>query len=490
MAVGAGAFGNLADDLARWAERAQADAASLFEPSLRLGVTGLSGAGKTIFITSLAANLLRRGRMTGLRAEAEGRILATMLTPQPDLDAPRFQFEEHLEALYAQPPHWPESTRSISQLRLSIRYRPDTLLGRLTGESGLHLDIVDYPGEWLLDLGLMEKSFAVWSEEAIAGVERRAARGGADEAKAAQAFLTWLAEREAAAEAVSPLDEPELQKGAAAFAEALKAAKRAGAAALAPGRMLLPGDLEGAPALTFAPLRPAAGEALRKEMARRYEGYKRLVVKPFFRDHFARLDRQIVLVDALGAVSRGPSAVKETAQALRDIMAAFRPGSNSWLAQLLGPALGGRRVEKLLLAVSRADHIHHESHGALAALVRDLLARSVDRAAYLGAEVEAMAIAAIRATVEDELREGALPGGRRLRAVKGRLQGKPGRASLYPGEPPHSLGEILSAGENWDRESFEIPDFAPPILERRADEGPPHLRLDQAVQFLIGDRLA
>ena len=44
-------------------------------------------------------------------------------------------------------------------------------------------------------------------------------------------------------------------------------------------------------------------------MARRYEAYKAHVVRPFFRDHFARLDRQIVLVDALSALNSGPAAV-------------------------------------------------------------------------------------------------------------------------------------------------------------------------------------
>ena len=71
---------------------------------------------------------------------------------------------------------------------------------------------------------------------------------------------------------------------------------------LPPGRFLMPGDLEGSPALTFAPL-PLDGEeiapgSLAAMMERRYEAYKTHVARPFFRDHFARLDRQIVLVDA------------------------------------------------------------------------------------------------------------------------------------------------------------------------------------------------
>jgi uncharacterized protein len=42
-------------------------------------------------------------------------------------------------------------------------------------------------------------------------------------------------------------------------------------------------------------------------MERRYEAYVSSIVKPFFYGHFARLDRQIVLVDALTALNAGAS---------------------------------------------------------------------------------------------------------------------------------------------------------------------------------------
>ena len=40
-------------------------------------------------------------------------------------------------------------------------------------------------------------------------------------------------------------------------------------------------------------------------MERRFEAYKTHVVKPFFREHIARLDRQIVLIDAMQALNAG-----------------------------------------------------------------------------------------------------------------------------------------------------------------------------------------
>ena len=60
---------------------------SLVTPSLRLGVTGLSRAGKTVFITSLVHNLIQAGRLPMFDAHSSGRIARAYLQPQPDDDA-------------------------------------------------------------------------------------------------------------------------------------------------------------------------------------------------------------------------------------------------------------------------------------------------------------------------------------------------------------------------------------------------------------------
>ena len=149
-------FSNLADGLTRGVEStAGSVSAALFEPVVRLGVTGLSRAGKTVFITSLVANLLNRQRIPGLRASAEGRLGAVYLQPQPDDTVARFDYETHLACLTKEAPIWPESTNGISELRLSFRVAGTSVFSGLTGPRTVHLDIVDYPGEWLLDLGLL-----------------------------------------------------------------------------------------------------------------------------------------------------------------------------------------------------------------------------------------------------------------------------------------------------------------------------------------------
>ena len=143
------------------------------EVTVRLGVTGLSRAGKTVFITSLVANLLDRGRMGQLLGAANGVVRAAYLQPQPDDTTPRFEYEAHLAALSADPPHWPQSTRTVSQLRVSLKVQPAGMLAGFSGPRTVHLDIVDYPGEWLLDLGLLDKTYAQWSGEVLAAIETR-----------------------------------------------------------------------------------------------------------------------------------------------------------------------------------------------------------------------------------------------------------------------------------------------------------------------------
>ena len=451
---------------------------TFMEPVVRLGVTGLSRAGKTVFITSLVANLIARDRMPGLSAAARGRIMAAYLQPQPDDTVPRFDYETHLAALTGPEPHWPQNTRSVSQLRLSLRLRPAGLLRNVQGPRVLHLDIVDYPGEWLLDLGLMGKSYTEWSEALLIRLAGR---------PQAAAFLALTAETDAAA----PFDEGRAQALARAFTDYLHAARAAGLADCTPGRFVLPGDLAGSPVLTFAPLpRPdtTPRQALWREMERRFEAYKTRVVRPFFRDHFARIDRQIVLCDVLGAIHDGPQALDDLRRAMADTLAAFRPGTNAFLTRLLR----GRRVEKILFAATKADHLHHSQHTRLGRIVEALVSEARGRAEFVGAETAALALASLRATTE-ETRD---HDGEQIECVRGMLltdDGDRGRqAAFYPGALPDDPADLLrrarEGARNWlDSEYGSMP-FAP-AAGQSATDGLPHIRLDRAAELLLGDML-
>ncbi|TCK99457.1 hypothetical protein BXY66_3961 [Shimia isoporae] len=448
---------------------------ALFEPVIRLGVTGMARSGKTVFITSLVANLLDRGRMPQLAAHAEGRIEAAFLQPQPDDLVPRFDYEAHLAAMTGADPEWPESTRAISELRVTLRVKPAGMFAGLQGARTVHLDIVDYPGEWLMDLSLMQKSFAQWSEEVLAALQAR---------EQAADYLELLAQ----ADGKQELDELQAQTLASAFTRYLHAARGAGYSDCTPGRFLLPGDLEGSPALTFAPLNAvekAGRRSLWRAFERRFEAYKARVVAPFFRDHFARLDRQVVLVDALGAIHSGPRAVEDLRSGLQDTLAAFKPGRNPFLARLLR----GKRVEKVLFAATKADHLHHRQHPQLTAIMQALTRDAADRAQFAGAVTEAMSLAALRATVEETVTHEGKP----LDCVRGRLLETGKQAAFYPGALPEDPGVLLKPARQgagaWLGQDYQVMKFAPAPLTLRPGEGPPHIRLDRAAQFLIGDLL-
>lgn len=469
-------LGDIADGIVRQVE-AVGDGVheALFEPVIRLGVTGLSRAGKTVFITSLVANLMDRGRMPGFLPAAEGRILTAFLQPQPDDTVPRFDYEAHLAAMTGPEPRWPESTRAVSELRLSFRVRPGGLLSGLRQPRTVHLDIVDYPGEWLLDLELLDLDYASWSRETLSRITPR---------PMAADFLSAADHADAAA----AHDEPTAKALAARFSAYLVAARAAGFSDCTPGRFLLPGELEGSPALTFAPLpKPdtTPRKSLWREMERRFEAYKRQVVQPFFRDHFSKIERQVVLVDVLGAINAGPAALEDLRRAMADILAAFRPGRNAFLSRLLR----GRRVEKILFAATKADHLHHSQHARLTAIMAAMMREARDRADFAGAETGAMAIAALRATTEETLEHE----GRTLDCVRGTLIDSGKSAALYPGrlpdDPMRLLAPAREGAERWLDADYRVMRFLPAKVTLRPGEGPPHIRLDRAADFLIGDRL-
>jgi uncharacterized protein len=265
----------------------------------------------------------------------------------------------------------------------------------------------------------------------------------------------------------------------------------------------MPGNLAGSPALTFAPLDvpvdgTAPGSSLWAMMRRRYEAYKDVVVRPFFRNHFARLDRQIVLVDALAAFNAGPEALHDLEAALAGILDCFRIGRSTLLSHLFRP-----RIDRILFAATKADHLHHSSHDRLEAVLRRIVAKAADRAEYGGAAIDVVALAAVRATREAQVQRGR----EKLPSITGtptpgevangeRFDGET-EVATFPGDLPNDPEELFQGAFRGlsstpsDKADYRFLRFRPPRLEREGNEEPalPHIRLDRALQFLIGDRL-
>ena len=240
----------------------------------------------------------------------------------------------------------------------------------------------------------------------------------------------------------------------------------------------MPAEVADADLLGFCPLPPgpAPRGSLRDLMGRRYDRYCDEVVAPFYRDHFSRFDRQIVLIDLLSTLNRGPACFADLQATLDMVLRSFRYGSSGLIARVFRP-----RINTLLFAASKADHVAHNQHNNLRLLLERLVADAAARARFEGITPTFAAIAAHRSTdvVRTEYH------GQVLSCVRGRLKDDDRETVLFPGEIPAEL----PSEEDWQAGRFRFRDFAPRRLRLDGVGPPQHIRLDQALEILIGDRL-
>lgn len=436
---------------------------------IRLAVTGLTRAGKTVFLTSLVTNLLAAGRgqrtLPALERAVGGRLRGVRVVPAGTQSMPRFDVAAHVAALAADPPAWPGRTDDLSTLELTLEVERQSWLGGVLGSRSITLELLDYPGEWLLDLPMLEQSFSAWSAATLARL-----RAG-PRAEVAAEFLAFVD----ALPAATPADEALARRGFGLFRDALVACRdRLGIRFLQPGRVLNPGPRGDAPILWFFPLPHGTGGGLAGLLARRHAAYIDDQRTNFFEPHFRRFQRQAVLVDVLGTLHAGQAAFEDTAEALAAIAAALRYGGG-WLDWLTGTG-----VERAAFVATKADHVPARQRDALTALLGHLTAVPLGRATGAGAATSVHALAAIRCTEDDV----ATLEGRPVAAVRGLLAD--GRsAKVYPGEVPLRPPEP----GYWAHGFFEMPEFQPPRLGPDGVSGVPHMELDTLLAWLIGDLL-
>ena len=448
-----------------------------------LAVTGLSRSGKTVFTTSLIHNLLSAvhnpNRMPLLDVVGERRLIAANLESARAQTLPRFPYLQNIETMASGSPNWPERTADISEIGIDVHFSPAGGFGKLISEirgraSTLTIRIVDYPGEWLLDLPLLDQSFAEWSRATM-----RTYRKGV-RAELARDFLAFVAGH--------PPDENASEEVARRAHDLYRAVladarDRYGLSFLQPGRFLCRGSLGDVPYLWFSPLDVKEGtdtfapHTLGALMAERFEVYKREAVARFYDEHFRHYRRQIVLVDVLRALLAGRDAFEDTRLALAAILDSFRYGHGGLMSRLLN----GPHIDKVLFAATKADHVPEVQRDHLAALLRNMAAFPALDVMASNAQMEAMAIASVISTAEDtqEIE------GHRVQVVTGRPVGARTQSKFFVGNVPIRPPRA----DQWATPFLNVPVFEPPPIDPSPVEGIPHINLDSALEFLLGDRL-
>jgi predicted YcjX-like family ATPase len=439
---------------------------------VRLAVTGLSRAGKTVFLTSLVANLLAAGRgartLPALEVAAGGRLRSARVVPATTQATPRFDAPGHLRALAADPPRWPERTDDLSTLEIALELDPRSRFGQarafFAGPRRVTLELLDYPGEWLLDLPMLAQCYHDWSRGTLARL-RRGRR-----AEAARDFLAFVD----ALPAGVPAEEAIARQGFALYRDALRICRdRLGLRFLQPGRALNPGPRGEAPLLWFFPLPHPEGGGLAELLAQRHAAYLADQRAAFFDPFFRRFHRQVVLVDALGVLHAGEEAFDDTADALAAVAGSLRGGLG------LLDLLTGQGVRRVGFAATKADHVPARARDALKGLLGELVGQVA--VGPLDTVTSVHAVASIRCTADDV----ATLEGRPVAAVRGVLLEGGRVARVYPGEVPLRRPESAF----WEHAFFEMPVFQPPRLEGDGKAGIPHLGLDALLAALIGDLL-
>jgi uncharacterized protein len=456
--------------------------------TVRLAVTGLSRAGKTVFLVSLISNLLAMGRgVQGQRlntlprlgevlADGNGgsRLVSVEIEPSGVQRLPRLAYEAYRDSLAGgDEAHWPPFTDQPALLTLRLLLQPASYVGQakgwLMGPRVIRLELLDYPGEWLVDLPLLEQSYEAWSQETLHRLHEP------PRAAMAEPFLAFLAAQRAGA----PGSDEVAAHGFRLYRDTLRRCREeAGLRWLQPGRFLMPGPWGEAPYMHFFPWAgdsaPRAG-TLGALLRDRFEAYKAEVRSTFFEPHFSAFNRQLVLVDVLGALFAGRTAFEDTREALASIGASYaRLLDGGWFG---GGWPGGRIITRVAFAATKADHVP----GLLRANLRSTLQHMVTAMPAAGAGRSVHAIASVNCT-----RDATVPvDGRMTPVVIGVPLGEDRQRPFSPGLIP--AGEVPES--YWEHAYFVMPQLRPPEF-RAGDAYPiPHLNLDEVLVALLGDVL-
>lgn len=449
-------------DKSHWA------AERLLDKRICIGITGLSGAGKSTLISSLIYQLSHpdRAQLPGFAPALNGRLLGAELHPALDTGLPLFEYQRCLDALTANPPRWPESTRDLSALELHVH-----LQGRRLGRDyrqKVILELRDYPGEWLMDLPLLNMDFATWCRH------QRDLLDGAPRADLAPELMARL-QSLTPEMALDPTQLDSLWQNYRQFLRDCRSERKL--SYLQPGRALLDSEEYG-----FFPL-PALGHHSRDELQSlpedsvykvlegRYKEYVEDQVAPFVDSHFRHLDRQLVLVDLIGTLFAGEESLEDMRKAFGHIADTFRYGSSGLLRKLWRP-----RIDRLVFAATKVDQVLAADHDALRQLLGQQLQQVFSGARHRGLPLYCEAIAAVRCSNE------SVRDGRRM-LVGHAMDGS------YLGFENAEIMAHLPQDSEWRHYNGGLPPQLRPPVGIGCEGYMPHIRIDALLNLLLGDKV-
>lgn len=421
---------------------------------IKIAITGLSRSGKTVFITSLIDQLLKQNKILSF-TESHPRFHATIQPPRKGIKRFNyFSMTEDIKKNY----QWPKSTDSISSITIDIEIKSRF---KWKANRQLSLDIVDYPGEWILDLTLLEKNFETWSKETIEYLSKI-------DHPASIRFLNSLKDAEMSAGGIQ-----DWQELCSTYKKTLATLKKGHYFNLTPGRFLMPGDMASDPALDFAPLR-SDRTFFYSKFKENYTNYVNNITKKIHFDFFQDFDRQIVLVDVIEALQHGPACYTDMKGAISAMMSAYDHSNKNFVKQWINPS-----IRRTLFVASKADLVAASQHTNYDALLKELtedIRRKLD-ISHVKTSIQIVSSVRCATSLKKKIHS------RQLYYVRGLLAGENSIKDLYPGEMPSSF----PAFEHWDTSDYMFREFMPPKRDYKENEALQHIYMENVIEKILGD---
>ncbi len=437
-------------------------------------------------MTSLITQLLTANTVAKLpfvELINEGRWLGARLSNHENSEFVRFPYEESIHNIH-QLQLWPEPTTSESHILLELHYavRP-SITSRIWPTRTLEVELIDYPGEWLADLPMLNQSYFAWSAEIINHLS------SFSELEQAQLFLQKLSiiHNKMKLDKNFKMNENDIDflQATSAYKGWLAAILQRGEPnlLLQPGRFLSPGHLENTPLLNFFPwdlnqFPLKEDDSIISLLKKRYKSYQKKVVSPFITDFFGGCSRQIILLDLVNTVGAGKVEVERLQQLVQEVFKIHEYGTNNWLRRMINP-----NIEKILVASSKADLLTPDQHRRMQHLLGDLVRGEAGKISTQGCDYKALAISAIRATETRLISEQ----GKQIQAVCGRVKvdadSSPEWVTVIPGDFPESMSQLAVTTQQCGANLH----FLPPENWQLGQQALPHIRMDQVIEFLVGD---
>lgn len=422
----------------------------------RVAITGLSRSGKTVFITSLIDQLLHQKKIS--RVTTKHKTFKATLKP-PKTSIKRFDyysFSKNIKSNFS----WPNGTDDITSTILEFESKGTF---SLLGNSKFRLELIDYPGEWILDIALLGTSYEQYSEDIISWMKNL------DESLADE-YLHEINQLSS----TSTAEDYEV-KLHTKYSNMIRHFKENHYSNLTPGRFLMPSDLQDDPILLFAPI-PLSDSQLHSVFKERYTRYIKEIVKEIQLEHFKGFDKQIVLIDIIEALQNGPKCYEDMKLGLKNMLSLYDHRDKNFISQFFSSS-----INNVTFVATKADLVASSQHNNYLALLNEMVGEIRRDLEVSHIETNTQVIASVKCTQTVMAKHD----GKTLSCLRGIDAKTKNTVEIYPGEMPSSFPFI----DEWDTENYAFEEFLPPNKQYKDNEAFYHIHMDNVVEAIIGDLL-